>query len=91
MFCFNGMSMHSRINSVCFSRLKTHTYCVSIISFSDVDILEKLSDSWPAKCTHVVKEVIVTERAYVQSLTDVIKVSMSDNMRWCIHDICHEC
>jgi len=43
-------------------------------SFSDADILERLSDSWPVKCTYVVKELIVTERAYVQALADIIEV-----------------
>lgn len=47
---------------------------LSHFSFSDVDILDKLADSWPVKCTYIVKEMILTERAYVQALTDVIKV-----------------
>ena len=48
---------------------------VSLSSFSDSDIVDKLSQSWPVKCTYIVKELIVTERAYVQSLADVIKVT----------------
>ena len=38
------------------------------------DFEESVSQIWPRRCTFVVKELILTERAYVRALGDVIKV-----------------
>ena len=35
---------------------------------------ESMGQVWPHRCTFVVKELIETERAYVQALGDIIKV-----------------
>lgn len=35
---------------------------------------EQIRDAWPLKCCFVVKEIMQTEIAYIQSLADIIKV-----------------
>ena len=39
------------------------------------DVDEQIREAWPLKCCFVVKEIMQTEIAYVQSLADIIKVS----------------
>lgn len=38
------------------------------------DADEQIREAWPLKCCFVVKEIMQTEIAYVQSLADIIKV-----------------
>ena len=36
---------------------------------------KKVMNSWPKKCTFVVREILMTERAYIASLEEIILVS----------------
>ena len=54
------------------------TRCVTdnvtfIFTFS-FDVDERIGEAWPVKCCFVVREIIQTEIAYVQSLGEIIKV-----------------
>ena len=35
---------------------------------------ERVAEAWPMKCSYVVKELLQTERVYVQDLGEIIKV-----------------
>ena len=40
------------------------------------DIDEKIGGAWPVKCCFVVREIVQTEIAYVQSLGEIIRVGL---------------
>ena len=40
---------------------------------------EEIKQAWPHRCCYVVKELLVTERVYVQALGDIIKVRVYTN------------
>ena len=42
-----------------------------------LELEEQIREAWSLKCSFVVKEIMQTELAYVQSLADIIKVAPS--------------
>ena len=50
--------------------------CLEIVlSFDPVANEDRIAQVWPQKCSYVVKEILHTERIFVQSLGEVIRVS----------------
>ena len=45
------------------------------IDLDNAEWEKKVMNSWPKKCTFVVREILQTERAYIASLEEVILVS----------------
>ena len=56
---------------------RTQESIFQVFSFNTraADFEESVSQVWPQRCSFVVKELIETERAYVEALGDIIKVS----------------
>ena len=46
-----------------------------VLSFDPVANEDRIAQVWPQKCSYVVKEILHTERIFVQSLGEIIKVS----------------
>ena len=55
---------------------RTQESIFQVFSFDTraADFEESVSQMWPHRCSFVVKELIETERAYVEALGDIIKV-----------------
>ena len=66
----NGVLVESQLSP------KTQESICQVFSFDTkaANFEESMSQVWPHRCTFVVKELIETERAYVQALGDIIKV-----------------
>ena len=62
---------------------RTQESIFQVFSFNTraADFEESVSQVWPHRCSFVVKELIETERAYVEDLGDIIKVHHMQ--RWC--------
>lgn len=45
------------------------------IDLENAEWEKKIMNSWPKKCTFVVREILQTERAYISSLEQIILVS----------------
>lgn len=56
---------------------RTQESIFQVFSFDTgtADFEESVSQVWPHRCSFIVKELIETERAYVEALGDIIKVS----------------
>ena len=55
---------------------------MSMLATVDLDNVEweqRVMNSWPKKCTFVVREILQTERAYIASLEEVILVSSNNS------------
>ena len=46
------------------------------IELDNAEWEKKVMNSWPKKCTFVVREILQTERAYIASLEEIILVSL---------------
>ena len=47
----------------------------AIFSFDTAAHEDRIAEAWPLKCSYVVKEILHTERTYVQALGEIIRVS----------------
>ena len=45
------------------------------IDLDNAEWEKKVMNSWPKKCTFVVREILQTERTYIASLEEIILVS----------------
>ena len=50
----------------------------AIFSFDTAANEGKIAEVWPQRCSYIVKEILHTERNYVESLGEVIKVITDD-------------
>ena len=66
----NGVLVESQLSP------KTQESIEQVFSFDTktADFEASVSQMWPHRCSFIVKELIETERAYVEALGDVIKV-----------------
>ena len=66
---------------------KTQESIFQVFSFDTkaTEFEESVSQVWPHRCSYVVKELIETERAYVEALGDIIKVLYSSTLLWGIY------
>lgn len=75
----NGLPKFKPVHdSTCFpAALSPETQrCLEIVlSFDPVANEDRIAQVWPQKCSYVVKEILHTERIFVQSLGEIIKVS----------------
>ena len=69
----NGVLVDSQLSP------KTEESITQVFSFDTkaTDFEESVSQVWPLRCSFIVRELIETERTYVQALGEIIKVLTS--------------
>ena len=55
---------------------RTQKCVTNVFSFDTQTHDNRIREVWSSQCVYVIKEVLTTERAYVEALGDVIKVSL---------------